>query len=212
MPDDAVVPSDDADTASALAAINSPLDLVSKWWMHDHHGKGGTVLCRRDAKMQVVWGCTILRGRGLELGFGFGTSLWWLGSRFSNIVVDAVEVSPLFAKLIPFLKELLGNRLDDAWIGDAQGIPKPDGYYDFINASSLFEHLPETVYWNVVRECFRLLMPGGGLGVWVDQDRDEQHVRVVAADQTRRELESVGFKALSDYLFCKPTAIERERE
>ena len=210
MPDDAVVPSDDADTASALAAINSPLDLLHKWWLHDHHGKGTTVLYHRDAKMQLAWNNAILRGRGLELGFGFGTSLWWLASRFAGITIDALDVSPLFGKLIPYLRGLMGDRLGDIWIGDARAIGKPDSTYDWINSSSVFEHLPEESYWSVLRECYRLLKPGGVLGVFVDQVPGGEHGRVVLPDQTQRELESIGFKAIHERLFFKPQEAENQ--
>jgi len=84
-----------------------------------------------------------------------------------------------------------------------QIIPKSNDYYDFINSCSVWEHLPNEVYWNVLKECYRVLKPNGLMGVYVDQGSNEQHIRSAPPYKTRQEMEKVGFIAKSDYLYTK---------
>ncbi len=202
----------DAETNEQLSWFSTPADLVTRWYLHDYHGKGVSVAENRDRKMSHVYPPIVppLAGHGLELGFGFGESLFWLFATMPDITADALDFARTHEPLIPLLKALHGDRLREVWIGDAASVPKPDGHYDWINAASIFEHLPDDAYWQVVTECYRLLKPGGRMGVYLDISPGEQHVRIVSPKQTRRELESVGFRAITDYLYEKPKAARGE--
>ena len=196
---------DDEQTNEELTRFENPFDLVSRWYLHDFHGHGHPVIAVRQAKLAHPYGdVPTLEGHGLELAFGYGESMFWLLSRYPNITLDGCDFCRTHDKLIPLFKGLFGTRVGDLWIGDAADVPKHDETYDFINCASFFEHLPDDVYWAVARESFRLLKPGGRLFVWVDTDVGGQHIRVVPPDQTRREMESLGFIAESDYRFRKP--------
>ena len=76
-------------------------------------------------------------------------------------------------------------------------------YYDWINCCDFFEHVPEAAYWLILKEVKRVLKPGGLMGVYVGQPKLVQHIRIVPPEQTRKEMESVGYKALSNFLYTK---------
>ena len=185
-------------------SINSSEDLLVKWY-----DKGATkkrlrklspAMMDDDGKYTVDF-----NGKtGLELGFGVGESCYCLSLAFPTMVLDGVDFNPMNEKLIPFFHDLFGGIMGDFWIGNTCSIPKPDVSYDFINSSSFFEHLTEGDYWPTIRECHRVLKPGGQMFVFVDQQPDEeQHIRVISPEDTRKELVSVGFTSINPYRYEK---------
>ena len=189
--------------------FNYATDLVTHWYNIHYNKAIKTVTENRIEKLNHIYNHEktplLLSGHGLELAFGFGESIYVLMRWYRDVTMDAFDFNPLFAKIIPLLKELNGSRLQDVWVGDAQNIPKPDNHYDFINSCSFFEHLPEDVYWNVIRECYRILKPGALLGVYLDEGQNGgEHIRCVPVSQTQKEVESIGFITLNSYLFQKP--------
>ena len=187
--------------------FSCPNDLIEKWYDINYNGAHKKVMENRIDKLNHIYqnGKIVLDGHGLEMAFGFGESIYVLMGWYKNITMDAFDFNPLFRKIIPLMKGLHKDRLIDVWIGDAQNIPKLDNCYDFINSCSFFEHLPDDVYWNVIRECYRVLKPGKVLGVYLDGGRNNgEHIRCVPVSQTKKELESIGFVYLQDYLYQKP--------
>lgn len=187
--------------------FNSAQDLVTHWYNTHYNGSHLKVIDKRIKKLNNIYdnGKAPIKGYGLEMAFGFGESIYVLLNWYKDIKLDALDFNPLFSKIIPHLKDLSGSRLLDIWIGDAQKTGKPDSYYDFINSCSFFEHLPEDVYWNVVRECYRILKHGGTFGVYLDEGANYgEHIRCVPVAQTKKELESIGFISVSNYLYQKP--------
>ena len=191
----------DPENIKYVNKMNVPSDLVDHWYSIHYNGSPKKVIDNRIEKINHIYnnGQLDVSGRALELGFSFGESLYVLHKWYPNVVFDAFDFCQLFSKLIPLMKDLLGRGLDEIWIGDAQNIPKPNDYYDFINSASFFEHLPDEVYYNVIRECLRVLKPGKMMGVYLDH-----HAGFVSVEKTRKELESIGFIAVTDYLFRKP--------
>lgn len=195
----------DKDNIKYVNQMQVPSDMVNKWYnIHynfDAKKNPKTVIENRIDKINNIYdgGKLDVVGKALELGFCFGESLYVLQQWYPDVVFDALDFCPLFSKLIPLIKGLLGKNIDDMWIGDAQQIPKPDNYYDFINSASFFEHLPEDVYLNTLRECMRVLKPGKIMGVYLDH-----HAGFVSIEQTKKELISNGFISVTDYIFRKP--------
>lgn len=158
---------------------------------------------KRNKKMAHCWSDVKLEGKGLELAFGFGTSLKWLTSRF-DVVVDGLDFSEYFQLLVPYFKEDMGDRIGELWLGDVSDIDKPEEHYDFINSCSVFEHLPDIVYYKCLEECYRVLKDGGLMGVYLDGGRPiGEHLRMDSLEVTRKDMEEVGFEAVTDYLYRK---------
>lgn len=160
---------------------------------------------KRNAKISHCWNNKISpSGRGLELAFGFGTSLKWLTSRY-DVIMDAVDFSEYLQILEPYFREEFGEKLGDVWKGDISKIDKPDNYYDFINSCSVFEHLPDIVYYNCLNECYRTLKHGGLIGVYLDKgDAHGEHLRMDSIETTKKDMENVGFEAITYYVYKKP--------
>jgi ubiquinone/menaquinone biosynthesis C-methylase UbiE len=177
-------------------------DLLSKWY-HKPFGNS-TPAKNRDVKMRQAYGDRTVSGLGLELAFGLCTSSIWLLDKFPDITLDGIDFQERFLKLTPFLREIYGTRIGDYWCGDVSKINKPDNHYDFINSSSVWEHLTEDIYWKTLKECFRVLKRGGRIFVYVDQDTGgDEHIRVRPHSTIKKEMESVGFVAENDHVYHK---------
>lgn len=182
-------------------------DKRRAYLIDNRHGK--ETMRRRHRKIMHQYKGIKLKGHGLELAFGWGTSTKWLLENYEDITLDGLDFSEYMEKNIPILRDIFGDRIRDFWRGDVQEIEKPDNHYDFINSCSVFEHLPDCVYWNTLKECYRVLKPGGLMGVWLDRgEQDGQHLRMDKPKVTRRDMESVGFKAIHNYLYTK---VDNER-
>ena len=160
---------------------------------------------KRGVKITNSWGdVSELSGTGLELGFNWGGSLKWLLDRYPDVVMDGVDFSSYMIENAPVFKEVFGDRARDFMEASCHEVPKPDETYDFINACSMFEHLPECIYWQTIRECWRLLKPGGLIGVYLDQGRAfGTHLRMDLVDVTVKDMTANGFTRITDYRFMK---------
>jgi ubiquinone/menaquinone biosynthesis C-methylase UbiE len=195
----------DSENVKYIQRFNCANDLIKNWYDTHYNGRRVNVIQNRIKKLNHIYnhGEVPLCGHGLEMAFGFGESIFVLSQWYKNITIDAFDFNPLLGKIIPFIKEL-NEKVLEMWIGDAQKIPKPDNYYDFINSCSFFEHLPEDVFWNSVKEAYRVLKRGKMMGVYLDEGENKgEHIRCAAVDQTKKELESVGFVAINNYLYQK---------
>jgi ubiquinone/menaquinone biosynthesis C-methylase UbiE len=181
-------------TKEIVNSIKTKDDLWKKWFDKN--------LPKRHKKIINIYKNVKLSGHGLELAFGLGTSTQWLIDNYPNITLDGIDFNEHLIPLIPVLKTI-SHRIKDFWIGDASFINKPDDHYNFVNSCSFFEHLPSEVYWEVLKECYRVLKPNGLLGVYLDTSKGKQHIRLRPAKVIRKEVESMGFNALTDYLFEK---------
>ena len=196
----------DPENTKYVETFNTPEDLVNKWYNVRYNNASKRVIDNRIDKLNNIYnnGKLPINGHGLEMAFGFGESIYVLLNWYKDIKLDALDFNPLFNKIAPLIKELNGERLSEIWIGDAQNVPKTDGYYDFINSCSFFEHLPEDVYWNVAKECYRLIRPGGLLYLYLDGGQNYgEHIRCVPVEQTKKEMESIGFVSISNYIYRK---------
>lgn len=190
-----------------LDTFNSAEDLVNNWYHTHYKGSKSSVFQNRVRKLNHIYdnGSLSLSGHGLELAFGFGESIYVLSKWYDNIVIDGFDFMRLLGRIMPFIKELNGPKVGELWIGDARSTGKPDNHYDFINSCSFFEHLPENVFWPVIKECYRVLKPGGIMGCYLDPGPNYgEHVRCVPVEQTKQELESIGFITVNDYVYRKP--------
>jgi len=178
----------DTETQEIVDSINSPEDLINKYY-NQKFGNPKTIIQRRNFKMQHAWKAIQLNGHGLELAFGLGTSIYWLCKRFPDITLSGIDFADHYRPMLKHLRGLFPARIGGIWINSVENMNWIAGnYYDFINSSSVFEHLPDHVYFKTIDECYRVLKPGGLMGVYVDQSKCLQHIRIVKPKQTRKEL------------------------
>jgi hypothetical protein len=192
---------------AVLDQINSGAELLSKWF--DKPFSETNLSTPRDSRHSKLMHCyhdvPTLEGHGLEIAFSMGCSTIWLMDRYPNITLDSMDFQPCFKKLIPYFKELYGNRIKEFWIGSAHTTGKPAGHYDFINSASVWEHLTEDIYWKVLRECHRVLKPEGKLYLFVDPGPNdgEEHIRCVPLNQTVAEMRVAGFENITPFVYRK---------
>jgi len=153
-----------------------------------------------------------LKGHGIELGFNFGCSVMWLLDRYKEAVLDGIDFQDRVLKVVPLLRQMYGERVGEFWIGDTQDTGRPDDHYDFITALSIWEHLTDEAYFNTLKECYRILKPGGTIYVYVDGCEEKhrttaavnaRHIRCVTLPQTVTEMQEAGFERVDNFRFRK---------
>lgn len=202
-------------TNGVLSKIRTLADLEREWLLW-HWSATQVTMHRRHNKIRNIYQPDghkpyLISGRILELAFGLGESLYWFLSgnyyQFDCRFVkqfDMIDFNPRLRIVGEILKGAYPDKIGEIMIGDIQQVPQPDGTYDMINACSILEHLPEDVYWNTLKELFRLTHSGSLVGVYNDMGPGGQHIRVVPVEQTVREMEKIGFQAETEYMFRKP--------
>lgn len=156
--------------------------------------KFATEWYQRYAKRWQRWFEDIkLNGRLLDLGFGDGKTLYEIGNKYGDdLSIDALDFNPGLKNAIPHLKELVPGA-SDIWIGDAQDVNKHDGYYDHITAFDFFEHVPEDIYFKILKECHRLLASGGKFYIYFGKPGANHHINCRTANQIVNDMAAHGF-------------------
>lgn len=152
-----------------------------------------------DAAARVYWLDAYPGGRLLEIGFGNGATL----ARLKRLgwSVAGVEFDPVSVEL--------ANQLGiDARLGSLEDCKFEDASFDAVVSSHLLEHLPDPRTY--IRECFRILHPGGKLILTTPNAASRGH-RLFGANwrglEPPRHLHIFGPKALQSLVeeagFCK---------
>ncbi|MCW2847574.1 MAG: methyltransferase [Marmoricola sp.] len=143
---------------------------------------------RRDVVRERVRG--LQPGRALDVGSGAGGNSAALAELGWS--VTALEHSPAAA-------ELAAARGLSVVRGDARALPFPDGVFDLVMSTDVWEHIDDDVA--VAREAFRVCRPGGrllvavpaGMDLWSGHDVALGHVRRYAKDELVGRVEDAGF-------------------
>jgi SAM-dependent methyltransferase len=129
--------------------------------------------------------------RVLDVGCGAGNMIHHL-SRYGQ--VKGVEIDP---RPIAVARQR-GYEVEQ---GDAtQPLPFEAGSFDLVSALDLIEHNKDDMA--ILRECYRLLSPGGHVVItvpafmwlWSNNDVINAHVRRYTAGELRDKLQQVGFR------------------
>jgi SAM-dependent methyltransferase len=129
--------------------------------------------------------------RVLDVGCGAGNMMHHL-ARYGS--VQGVEIDPRPLKLAQ-------QRGYDVKLADAgAGIPHDDAQFDLVATLDVIEHTQDDVA--VLRECHRVLTPGGHLLVtvpafmflWSQNDVLNAHVRRYTAGALKSKIEAAGFR------------------
>lgn len=145
--------------------------------------------------------------RVVDLGCGWGTFEWVLGSRVREIV--GVDFS---ARSIELCRERLARdpRAGVSFVqADAGATGLEEAAWDQVICADLFEHLYPEDSARVAAEAFRLLRPGGVFSVWTPHrghilevlknnnivlKPDPTHVDYKSMARLRQDLEAAGFE------------------
>ena len=157
--------------------------------------------------------------RLLDLGAGGGRHAFEAFRRGAHVLaldyngVELPEVRGLFGAMLEAGECPPGTTATCAR-GDACRLPFPDGSFDRIIASEVFEHVPDDTA--AYRELARILRPGGTMALtvpswfpekvcWALSDQyhapfvDGGHVRIYTEDQVRDHLRSAGLEPTASH-------------
>jgi ubiquinone/menaquinone biosynthesis C-methylase UbiE len=145
--------------------------------------------------------------RILDLGCGTGSTTLMLKQAFGQAEVIGLDLSPYMLVRASHKAEIAG--LEIHWRhGNAQKTGFPDAFFDLVTASLLFHETPTAVSVDVLRECFRLLVPGGQVLIldgnqktlrqldWLNNVFEEPYIREYAAGSVDAWMGTVGFEAV----------------
>ncbi len=145
--------------------------------------------------------------RILDLGCGTGSTTLMLKQAFVQAQVIGLDLSPYM--LVMADRKAKTAELNIQWHhGNAEETGLPDASFDLVTASLLFHETPPTVTKSILRECFRLLVPGGEVLIldgnqktlrqveWLTEVFEEPYIKAYAAGNLDAWMGAVGFEAV----------------
>lgn len=138
------------------------------WGEHMHHGyygvDGKVKKNRRLAQIDLIeellrWANIQTANNILDVGCGIGGSSLYLASKF-NARATGITLSPIQAHRATQRAQEAGlQHRSQFLVANAQDMPFTDGSFDFVWSLESGEHMPDKV--KFMRECYRVLKPGG---------------------------------------------------
>jgi MPBQ/MSBQ methyltransferase len=106
----------------------------------------------------------------LDVGCGIGGSSRYIGKSFPSWQVTGISISPAQVNRAASLAEQQAVPNTQFVCGDAMNMPFPDSSFDFVWSCESAEHMPDKNAF--LKECFRVLKPGGRfvLATWCQRD------------------------------------------
>jgi radical SAM superfamily enzyme YgiQ (UPF0313 family)/ubiquinone/menaquinone biosynthesis C-methylase UbiE len=98
----------------------------------------------------------------LEIGFGIGSDHLLMARQNANM--HGIDLTPRNQEITQVRLDIYGKR-SKLLTGDAERLPFPDEYFDFVYSFGVIHHSPDTK--QIINEIFRVLKRGGGCYVTV---------------------------------------------
>ncbi|MBW4650526.1 MAG: methyltransferase domain-containing protein [Kastovskya adunca ATA6-11-RM4] len=150
--------------------------------------------------------------RILDLGCGTGSTTLMLKQAFPQAEVVGMDLSPYMLFMADYKAKQAG--LDLQWRhGKAEETGFPDASFDVVTASLLFHETPPAVSQSILREAFRLLVPGGQVLIldgsqktlhqvsWLTEIFEEPYIKDFAAGNLDAWMGKAGFEAVQSEQF-----------
>lgn len=138
------------------------------WGEHMHHGHygpdGRQRKDRRQAQIDLIeellrWGAVDRAQSILDVGCGIGGSTLYLANKF-HAQATGITLSPVQAQRAKQrARDLAMGDRAQFQVADALNMPFPDNHFDVIWSLESGEHMPDKTQF--LRECYRVLKPGG---------------------------------------------------
>lgn len=106
--------------------------------------------------LEAIQGFDIEGKKVLEIGYGMGTDHLAMARR--GAMMYGIDLTPMNFEVTRTRLEIFGAA-SELSVGDAEKLPFPDGYFDFVYSFGVIHHSPDTP--GIVSEIRRVLAPGG---------------------------------------------------
>jgi len=108
----------------------------------------------------------------LDIGCSIGSSSFALQDLYPSATVTGLDLSPYFLAIAQIKAEERGTALNLVH-GAAEQLPFPDQSFDLVSISLVTHELPNAPTVQMLQEAFRVLRPGGYLGI-MDQNPNSE--------------------------------------
>ncbi|ACK72691.1 Methyltransferase type 11 [Gloeothece citriformis PCC 7424] len=145
--------------------------------------------------------------RILDLGCGTGSTTLLLKQTFVDGEIIGIDLSPYMLAMANYKAKQAG--LSVQWQqGNALKTHFPDASFDVVTASLLFHETPPMVAESILKECFRLLIPGGQVIIfdgnqkilrqtpWLMEIFEEPYIEAYANESVEAWMGLAGFEAV----------------
>lgn len=145
--------------------------------------------------------------RILDLACGTGSTTLLLKKAFPNAEVIGLDLSP-YMLVVADQKAQSAHLSIQFQQGKAEATGFPNESFDVVTASLLFHETPPAIARDVLRECFRLLKPGGEVVIldgnqgtlrhteWLTEIFEEPYIKDYAAGSIDAWMGAAGFDAI----------------
>jgi ubiquinone/menaquinone biosynthesis C-methylase UbiE len=134
-------------------------------WIAPTHDLLALLVERRARRQGVEWAAVENGERVLEIGVGTGLSFRQLLRRNPGGVTEGIDVTPAMLRRARRRGERTAVPADRWRLqrGDAYDLPFEADAFDLVFSSYVFDLFPENDFVPLLRECARVLRPGGRL-------------------------------------------------